>query len=383
MRSKTDICGIGAVTAYGWGRESLWEGLASGVPCAQFTDGFGETPDLPGWVAHIPEGGKARDGSLHARALLAAAREAIEDAGSRGWTPGRRVGVISGGVREDLRTWDRLTELGEQLMYRREFIGMMPSTPIATLMSEFGFHGPSMATSAMCATGSAAVLTAKMWLDADMADDVVVVTTDLSATRPMVRNFVHCGVAITDVPPLEACRPFQEGTKGFTFSEAAVAVVLTQRKTDSYATLRGGAMTHEAHNAMALDPDSTSAIEAVTSALENATASPSDVRYLNAHGTGTKLCHRTESQILEAVFPRETGIYSIKPLTGHSQSGSALTEIAAICLAAERDLVPAPKPVADGHPQLLDGPSRPESGLTVKTSIGMGGYVAAVVLETP
>ncbi|WP_410583021.1 beta-ketoacyl synthase N-terminal-like domain-containing protein [Amycolatopsis sp. lyj-108] len=382
MRSKTDICGIGAVTAYGWGREALWEGLAGGVPCAQFTDGFGETPDLPGWVAHVPEGGKARDGSLHARALLAAAREAIADAGARGWSPGRRVGVISGGVREDLRTWDRLTELGEQLMYRREFIGMMPSTPIATLMSEFGFHGPSMATSAMCATGSAAVLTAKMWLDAGMADDVVVVTTDLSATRPMVRNFVHCGVAITDVPPLEACRPFQEGTRGFTFSEAAVAVVLTQRKTDAYATLRGGAMTHEAHNAMALDPDPANAVAAVTEALENSGAAPSDVRYLNAHGTGTKLCHRTESQILEAVFPRETEIYSIKPLTGHSQSGSALTEIAAICLAAERDLVPAPKPVAEGHPQLMDGPSRPEGGLTVKTSIGMGGYVAAVVLET-
>ncbi|MEU3626355.1 3-oxoacyl-ACP synthase [Amycolatopsis coloradensis] len=382
MRSKTDICGIGAVTAYGWGRESLWEGLASGVPSPQFTEGFGETPELPGWVGHIAEGGRREDGNLHGRALLAAAREAIEDAGTRGWSPGRRVGVISGGVREDLRTWDRLTGLGEELMYRREFIGMMPSTPICALMSEFGFHGPSMATSAMCATGSAAVLTAKMWLEAGMADDVVVVTTDLSATRAMVRNFVHCGVAITDTPPLDACRPFQEGTRGFTFSEAAVAVVLTQRKTDAYATVRGGAMAHEAHNAMALDPDATTAIAAVADALENADAAPEDVRYLNAHGTGTKLCHRSESRILDTVFPRGTEIYSIKPLTGHSQSGSALTEIATTCLAAQRDLIPAPKPVADGHPRLMDGPSRPESGLTVKTSIGMGGYVTAVVLDT-
>ncbi|MFK0248979.1 beta-ketoacyl synthase N-terminal-like domain-containing protein [Amycolatopsis azurea] len=382
MRTKTDICGIGAVTAYGWGRESLWEGLASGVPCAQFTESFGETPDLPGWVAHIAEGGRSRDGSLHARALLAAAREAIEDAGARGWSPGRRVGVIAGGVREDLRSWDRLTEMGDQLMYRREFIGMMPSTPIASLMSEFGFHGPSVTLSAMCATGSAATLTAKMWLDAGMADDVVVLTTDLSATRPVVRNFVHCGVAITDVPPLEACRPFQEGTLGFTFSEAAVAVVLTQRKTDAYATVLGGAMTHEAHNAMALDPDPTTAITAVTEGLENANVSASDIRYVNAHGTGTKLCHRTESQILETVFPGSTRIYSIKPLTGHSQSSSALTEIAASCLAAQHDLIPAPKPVADGHPQLLEGPTRPESGLTVKTSIGMGGYVTSVVLDT-
>jgi len=382
VRSETDICGIGAVTSYGWGRESLWEGLASGVPGPRLTEGFGVTPDLPGWVGEIADGGRPRDGNLHGRALLAAAREAIEDAVTRGWSPGRRVGVVSGGVREDQRTWDRFVLLGEQLMYRREFIGMMPSTPISMLMSEFGFHGPAMATSAMCATGGAALLTAKMWLDAGMADDVVVITTDLSATRAMVRSFVHCGVAVTDAPPLDACRPFQEGTRGFTFSEAAAAVVLTRQKTDSYATVRGGAMTHEAHNAIALDPDATTAITAVTSALENANAAAADVRYMNAHGTGAKLCHRTESQILEAVFPRRTEIYSLKPLTGHCQSAGALTEIATICLAAERDLIPAPKPVAEGHPQLMDGPSRPEGGLTVKTSIGMGGYVAAVVLET-
>ncbi|WP_414940093.1 beta-ketoacyl synthase N-terminal-like domain-containing protein [Amycolatopsis sp. cmx-11-51] len=382
MRSKTDICGIGAVTAYGWGRESLWEGLASGVPGPQFTEGFGETPELPGWVGRIADGGRPRDGNLHGRALLAAAREAIEDAGARGWSPGRRVGVVSGGVREDQRTWDRFVLLGEKLMFRREFIGMMPSTPISVLMAEFGFRGPSMITSAMCATGGAAMLTAKMWLDAGYADDVVVVTTDLSALRPMVRNFVHCGVAVTDAPPLDACRPFQEGTRGFTFSEAAVAMVLTRQKSDSYATVRGGAMAHEAHNAIALDPDPTTAITAVTDALENADAAATDVRYMNSHGTGAKLCHRTESQILEAVFPRSTEIYSIKPLTGHTQSASALTEIATTCLAAQRDLIPAPKPVADGHPQLMDGPSRPESGLTVKTSIGMGGYVTAVVLDT-
>ncbi|KZB86871.1 beta-ketoacyl synthase N-terminal-like domain-containing protein [Amycolatopsis regifaucium] len=381
MRSKTGICGIGAVTAYGWGRESLWEGLVSGLPAAQLVEGFGETRELPGWVGHIPEGGRPRDGSLHCRALLAAAREAIEDAGAHGWTPGRRVGLVYGGVRDDMRTWDGFHALGERLAYRRQFIGMMPSTPITSLMAEFGFHGPTMTASAMCATGNAAVLTAKMWLDAGMADDVVVVTTDLSATRQVVRHFVHCGVAVTDVPPLEACRPFQEGTRGFTFSEASIAVVMTQRKTDAYATVLGGAMTHEAHNAMALDPDPTTAIAAVTGALENANADAADVRYVNAHGTGTKLCHRTESQILEAVFPRSTEIYSIKPLTGHSQSGSALTEIVTTCLAARRDLIPAPKPVADGHPQLMDGPSRPESGLTVKTSIGMGGYVTAVVLD--
>ncbi len=381
MRSKTDICGIGAVTGYGWGRESLWEGLTSGVSAAQFAEGFGDTRELPGWVGHIPDGGRPRDGSLHSRALLASAREAIEDASARGWTPGRRVGVVYGGVRDDMHTWSGFHELGERLAFRRQFIGMMPSTPITSLMAEFGFHGPSITASAMCATGNAAVITAKMWLDAGMVDDVVVVTTDLSATRQVVRHFVYCGVAVTDAPPADACRPFQEGTRGFTFSEASAAVVMTRQKTDAYATVRGGAMTHEAHNAMALSPDPVHAITAVTDALDLASVAPADVRYVNAHGTGTKLCHRTESSVLEEVFPDSTQIYSLKPLTGHSQSACALVEIITTCLSAQHDLIPAPKPVADGHPQLLDGPSRPEGGVTVKTSIGMGGYITAVVLD--
>jgi 3-oxoacyl-[acyl-carrier-protein] synthase II len=381
VRSKTDICGIGAVTAYGWGRETLWEGLVNSVPAAQYAEGYGATPDEPGWVGLIREGGRYRDGNLFSRALLAAAREAIQDATDRGWRPGGRVGVIYGGVLDDLRAWGDFHQQGEKLAFRRSFLAMLPSTPITSLMSEFGFHGPSMMASAMCATGNAALITAKMWLDTGFADDVVIVTTDLSATRPMVRHFVHLGVAVTDLPSLEACRPFQEGSRGFTFSEAAMAFVVTQRKTDAYATLLGGAMTHEAHNAIALAPDPVVAVEAVTRALERADVEPADVRYVNAHGPGTKLCDRTETGILETVFPTSTRIYSFKPFTGHSQSASALVEIAATCLSFQHDLIPAPKPVADGHPQLMNGPSRPEGGITVKTSIGMGGYVTAVVLD--
>ena len=77
----------------------------------------------------------------------------------------------------------------------RDYLAMMPSTPMSTLMQEYGFHGPAMNVSAMCASGNAGLLTAKAWLDTGIVDDVVFVATDLSLTPENVRQFVRLGVA--------------------------------------------------------------------------------------------------------------------------------------------------------------------------------------------
>ena len=76
----------------------------------------------------------------------------------------------------------------------------------------------------MCASGNAAMLTAKMWIDAGVASDVIVVATDLSGTPENIRHFGNLGVVFVDAPPLEACRPFQEGSQGFSGGEASVGL---------------------------------------------------------------------------------------------------------------------------------------------------------------
>jgi 3-oxoacyl-[acyl-carrier-protein] synthase II len=382
MQHSIEICGIGVVSPYGWGRDKLWGGLAGGAPAAHNVTGYGERPDEAGWVGLVPEGGEPRDGSLFARAMLAAGREAIADAGDRGWVPGRRVGLIHGSVLDDAKTWRDYHRKDEPTGTRRDFIAMMNSTSTMMLMAEYGFHGPAMEVSAMCATGNAALITAKMWLDNGVADDVVVITTDLSATRPIVRDFVDLGVAVTDAPPLEACRPFQEGSRGFVFSEAAAALVVSRAGPNSYARMLGGALAHEAYHPTSLDPDPSHVIATVKDALTSAGVGANAVRYLNAHGPGTRQGDATEAAMLAAVFPPATQVYSIKPLTGHCQTATSLVEIAATCLAGQHDLIPAPKQAATAHPRLLDGPTRPDPGLTVKSSLGMGGHLSAVVLET-
>jgi 3-oxoacyl-[acyl-carrier-protein] synthase II len=378
------ICGIGVVSGYGWSRQALWDGLMSGKPAAVEVDGLGRSPGDTVWAACVENGGDPQDGpSRFARAMRAAAREAIHDAGERGWTPGRRVGLLHAVVLGEVDLWrDFYTNRGGSLTVH-DYLALMPSTPMSTFMQEFGFHGPAMNVSAMCASGNAGLITAKSWLDAGIVDDVVFVATDVSLTPENVSHFVRLGVAIVDAEPFDACRPFQQGSRGFIMGEASVSFVLSSRSTRPYALTLGGAMSHDAYHVTSIDPDLAHVTGCFQDALENARVPASAVRYLNAHGPGTAQCDRAEATVLDQLFPDETEVYSVKPLTGHCQGAASAIEIAVTALGYDRGVLPAPPVVAPGHPRLLDGPSEVADGLTVKSSLGMGGHNSAVVLAPP
>ena len=106
MAGPMTITGIGAVTGYGWGAASLWSGLLSGKPAAKLVDGFGPTGEENAWLARISDEGDPHDGqSRFARAMRAAAREALTDAADRGWVPGRRVGLLHAVVISEVEGW--------------------------------------------------------------------------------------------------------------------------------------------------------------------------------------------------------------------------------------------------------------------------------------
>ncbi|GAA0503905.1 3-oxoacyl-[acyl-carrier-protein] synthase 2 [Saccharopolyspora subtropica] len=378
------INGIGAVSGYGWGREALWNGLAAGEVAARPTGGHGPDRDQEAWVANVPDGGDELDGpSRFARAMRAAAREAIRDAERRGWQPGRRVGLLHAAVLGDLESWrDFYTVRGADVPVRG-YVSLMPSTPVSTLMQEFGFHGPAMNVSATCASGNAGLLTAKAWLDAGVVDDVVLVATDLSSTPETVLHFERLGVAVTDVEPLQACRPFQEGSRGFIMGEASVGMVLSKRAPNPYALVLGGAMSHDAHHVTSVDPGRAELTRCFAEALADAGVAASQVRYLNAHGPGTQQCDRAEAAVFDELLPADAALYSVKPLVGHCMGAASAVEVVAAVLGYDRGLIPAPKPVGPGHPRLLPGPTAPTDGLTLKSSLGLGGHNSAVVLAPP
>ena len=184
----------------------------------------------------------------------------------------------------------------------RDYLTLMPSTPVSMLMQEYDFHGPAMNVSAMCSSGNAGLITAKMWLDSGFVDDVVFVSTDLSLTPENVEHFVRLGVGVVDVEPLEGCRPFQEGSRGFPAGEAAVAFVLSQRAERPYVQMLGGDMTHDAHHLTSVDPARTHIDECVRNALSAANTSTDEIAYVNAHGPGTQQCDTAEAELVDEVL---------------------------------------------------------------------------------
>ncbi|MBL1077987.1 3-oxoacyl-ACP synthase [Nocardia sp. 2] len=375
------IAGIGAVTGYGWGRDALWEGLLSGKSAARLYPGYGLERDHQGWVARVPEGGDPDvGGSRYGRAVREAAREAVADAQARGWRPGRTVGVLQAIVLGDAYDWRDFYINDGGRRRNRDFIRLLPSTPISMLTQEFGFHGPTMDVVSACSSANVALITAKLWLDNGFADDVLVVASDLSALPDLVQPFVQAGAAVTEVEPLQGCRPFQEGSRGFGFGEAATAFVVSRQVDRPYAAVLGGAMTNDGYHVLSVEPSHQHIFDCVRIALANSGVSADRVDYLNAHGSGTKQCDDAETAVLRQIFDERPQVTALKPLAGHCQAAAAGVEIAASAIGYEQGLVVAAPIVAPAHVNLLDGPTPMTGEITIKTSLGMGGNNSAVVL---
>jgi 3-oxoacyl-[acyl-carrier-protein] synthase II len=257
---------------------------------------------------------------------------------------------------------------------------MMLSTGTANFMSEFAFHGPSISVFADCATGNAALVLAKLWLNSGFASDVIVMATDLSSTPDNIRGFVDARVAVVDQPPFEANRPFQTGSKGFVGGEASVAMVLSPSPTGARATLHGGSTTSDGYSPISIAPDRIQLRRCYQEALTRSGVRAEDIVYFNAHGSGTAMCDAAESDLFDELFPTAEGIYSIKPFVGHCQTAASAVEVFAILYSYETGFIPAPPRVSPAHPRLLNGPKPCSPGLTLKSGVGMGGQNTAVIL---
>lgn len=379
------ICGIGAVTGYGWGEKLLREGLYTSEPAVRCLPGFSPAfEDDWGWAALVDDAGNPDDGpSRFMRAVRHSGREAVHNALDRGWRPGEVVGLVHGIVLGDVGHWREYHSRGGEGTTRRNWLELMPSTVLMEFMKEFNFHGPSMAVSAMCTSGVAGLLTARMWIEAGLATDVVVIASDISFSPENARSFCNLGPLHVDAPSWDVCRPFQEGSRGFNLGEASVAMVVSARSDAPYAAILGGAMTSDAYHPVSIAPDHTQVRRAVTGALRDARLPASAIAYLNAHGTGTAQCDAVESAVLDEMLPDTEGVFSLKPLVGHAQGASAALEILATLYGFQTGVIPAPRRVTKGHPRLLDGLTACAEGPVMKSSLGMGGHNAVLILDAP
>lgn len=374
------LAGIGAVTSYGWGVNDLWSGALSSRTAIRRHDRYGEYDNPFLALVHDPDP-SSRD-SLYTRVLKYIVQEALEDAKSRGWKQTNKVALIHSSVYGDDRAMEDFhKDKWNDHEFKLKYAYLMPSTIANRIARAHNFNGPFLQINSMCASGSAAILHAKMLIDCGIVDSALVLNGDVCGTPKHLKGFTHMGVVNPGVCPEEWSKPFQEDTRGLIGAEGAVAMLLTKDDADGYYDILGGAMTNDAFSLTRIDPSYTQLRRCIEEGLLNAKVESEQVSTYNSHGPGTSQCNMAEKFLVETYF-KDAQVYSFKPLVGHCMSAAAGVELVLEAMSQKNKLIPAPKIVSKPIiNNLLDGPTDRKSGIGAKVSIGLGGTNTVLLLD--
>lgn len=212
----------------------------------------------------------------------------------------------------------------------------LPGDPSVTVARFHGLHGPATGKASACASGLDNVWDGVMYIQSGMADVMVCGgTQDISPL--VVAGFGNARALTTNSDYLTACRPFDKDRDGFVIGEGASILVVerleraVRRGANIYAEITGMGMWGDARNVTVPREDCLYSSLAMMSTLDMARLNPSDVDYINAHGTSTIPNDTIESHMIKKVFGYGTRIpvSSTKSMTGHklveTGAGEALT----------------------------------------------------------
>ncbi len=280
-----------------------------------------------------------------AQFALVAARQAMAAAGLADEAPlGARGGVIIGTAGGGLTTSDdsfrAVYAAGRDRVHPFTVPRLMMNAPASQISIAFGLTGPVFAVSSACASSNHALGLAAQQIRAGAATVMLAGGADAMLTFGGLKAWEGLRVLSPD-----ACRPFSADRNGLVMGEGAAVFVLEDRDhalargARPLAEIAGFAMTADAADMVA--PGVDGAVRAMRGALAEAGLAPSDVGYVNAHGTGTRANDLAESAALAAVFPDGVAVSSTKGAHGHLMGATGAVELFA-CLMALGDGVIAP-----------------------------------------
>jgi 3-oxoacyl-(acyl-carrier-protein) synthase len=291
-------------------------------------------------------------------------------------------GTTVGGMDMTERHFEEMVERGEKVELLLQHDGGSCTERIAR---HFGIFSESATISTACSSAANALILGANLLKSGQADIVVAGGTE-ALTRFHLNGFNS--LMILDH---ERCRPFDANRAGLNLGEGAAYVVMEteemarQRQADIHAWLTGYGNACDAFHQTASSDNGEGAYLAMTEALTMAGLSPSDIDYVNAHGTGTPNNDVSESFALQRVFANELPpISSTKSMTGHATSASGSIETVICLLAMQHGFIPAnvgwQQPMIDGIT-----PSMGKTGCVLHhvmcNSFGFGGNDSSLVLS--
>jgi 3-oxoacyl-[acyl-carrier-protein] synthase II len=419
------VTGIGLLTPLGQGREITWKALLAGRSGAGRISAFDPEGYACQVACEVPRvdgrggGGPDVEGSFDPEATLpakdrrriddfilyaiAAADEAVADSG---WKPEttedfERTGVIIGsgigGLATIAETAIEMHEKGP----RRVSPFFIPSALINLASGQVsirhGFKGPNHSVVTACATGAHAIGDAARMIRYGDADVMVAGGAEASICPIGVAGFIACRAMSTNFndAPEKASRPYDKDRDGFVMGEGAGILILEEyeharaRGAKIYAEVAGYGMAGDAYHITAPAEDGDGGFRAMRAAVRDAGVDPSQVDYINAHGTSTPLGDEIElgavTRLLGDAAARAT-MSSTKSATGHLLGAAGAIEAAFTCLAI-RDQVAPPtlnldNPSVETVVDLVPHKAKPmKIELAVSNSFGFGGTNASLVLK--
>ena len=406
------VTGLGALTPIGNTVPEYWDAMMAGKSGAAPITHF-DASEYPTTFACEVKGfdadayldrKEARRLDPFAQYAIVAADEAIADAGldtaSFSDEEKARTGVVFGSGIGGMKLFqDQVVGFAAHGPRRLSpfFVPMMIIDMAPGLISiRHGLHGPNYATVSACATANNAIADAALVIRAGLADTMVAGGTDASITEVGLGGFGNMKALSTrNESPETASRPFDATRDGFVMGEGAGALVLeeyehaTARGARIYAEVIGLGMSADAYHISAPHPEGLGAKLAMEQALRTAGVDPSEVDYLNMHGTSTPLGDVAETKAIKAVFGEhayEMNLSSTKSMTGHLLGAAGAVEAIASILAMEHGRVPptinfeTPDPACDLN-YTFNEPQDRDVRVALSNAFGFGGHNTCVVFK--
>jgi len=413
------VTGLGIISPLGVGVENVWRQILAGRSGISGIQSF-DVSDLPAKIAgQVPRGDTA-SGLFNADDYvpvkeqkkmdtfivfaIAAAHEAVADSG---WVPpddearertGVMVGSGIGGLNYIYDTSVILHERGPRRISPFFIPASLINEASGHISINYGFRGPNHSVVTACSTGAHAIGDASRLIALDDADVMIAGGTEAAIGRLGLGGFAACRALSTGFndTPEAASRPFDQARDGFVMGEGAGIVVLEElehakaRGAKIYAEIAGYGMSGDAYHMTAPSESGDGAFRAMRAAFKRAGLSPSDVDYVNAHGTSTPLGDEIEVGAVKRLFgsaAENLSMSSTKSAIGHLLGAAGAVESIFSILAMRDSVVPPTLNLTDPSESCLGvdlvplkARERPVRA-ALSNSFGFGGTNASLIFK--
>ena len=404
--NRVVVTGMGALTPIGHDvtayRDALMEGVCGIAPITRF-DTADSKYTLAAEVKDFDPSARLDKAVLRktdrfTQYALWAAEEAMAQSGltAEGAVDPDRFGVYFGSGIGGFETFceedKKLLEQGARKVSPQFISKMISNIAAGNLAIRYGAHGPCVAITTACATGTTAIGEAYRTLAGGYADAILCGGSEASITPLAVAGFANCMALTQSDNPNAASLPFDARRGGFVMGEGAGVLVLERAE---HAIARGATIlcevvgygsTCDAHHVTAPDPSARCSARAIKEAFGDRDLARETV-YFNAHGTGTPMNDTTETTALKATFGEDGAkqiiVSSTKSMTGHMLGAAGAVEAIAAILALREGLVPPTINLREPDPA-CDLDYTPNTAcqanvtLALSNSLGFGGHNACV-----